>query len=94
MADLNFFSGVYSEEEISVAAVSSFISNLAVNSNPEGLSLPEFHARMTTPQVLLPFIAVGSGWGVDSSDVGVHALLVVLHESPELAEANQERLTE
>ena len=80
MADLNFFSGVYSEEEISVAAVSSFISNLAANSNQEGLSAPEVHTHMKTPQVLLPVIAVGSGWGVDSPDVGVHVLLVVLHE--------------
>ena len=86
MADLGAYAVAYTEADMSLA----MLTPLYDRPRPDQ---PEYSvSRMTAPPALLPFRAIGSGWGLTSLDKPPHAFLVIVHDSDETARANAERL--
>ena len=86
MADLGAYAVSYTEADMSVATLAP-LYDYRMSDQPE-YSV----SRMTDPPVLLPFRAIGSGWGLTSLDKPPHVFLVVVHDSDDAARANAVRL--
>ena len=86
MDDLGAYAVSYTEIDMSLATVAPLYDR----PRPDQ---PEYSvSRLTAPPALLPFRAIGSGWGLTSLDKPPHAFLVIVHDSDETARANAERL--
>ena len=86
MADLGAYAVAYTEADMSLA----MLTPLYDRPRPDQ---PEYSvSRMTDSPALLPFQALGSGWGLTSLDDPPHAFIVIVHDSDETARANAGRL--
>ena len=95
MADLGAYAVSYTEADMSLATLTPLYEKQRVRiiSDPPKPQEPEYSvSRLTDPPALLPFRAIGSGWGLTSLDEPPHAFLVIVHDSDETARANAERL--
>ena len=89
MADLGAYAVSYTEADMSLATLTP------LNEKPRVEFIPPIEysvSRLTDPPALLPFRAIGSGYGLTSLDKPPHVFLIVVHDSGEAARANAERL--
>ena len=89
MADLGAYAVSYTEADMSLATLTP------LNEKPRVEFIPPIEysvSRLTDPSALLPFRAIGSGYGLTSLDKPPHVFLIVVHDSGEAARANAERL--
>ena len=89
MADLGAYAVSYTEADMSLATLTP------LNEKPRVEFIPPIEysvSRLTDPPALLPFRAIGSGWGLTSLDKPPHVFLVVVHNSDDAARANAVRL--
>ena len=89
MADLGAYAVSYTEADMSLATLTP------LNEKPRVEFIPPIEysvSRLTDPPALLPFRAIGSGYGLTSLDKPPHVFLVVVHDSDDAARANAVRL--
>ena len=96
MDDLGAYAVSYTETDMSLAALTPLYETqqmIRTYSGPLKPRQQEYSvSRLTDPPALLPFRAVGSGYGLTSLDKRPHAFLVIVHDSGDTARANAERL--
>ena len=89
MADLGAYAVSYTEADMSLATLTP------LNEKPRVEFIPPIEysvSRLTDPRALLPFRAIGSGYGLTSLDKPPHVFLVILHDRDDAARANAVRL--
>ena len=89
MADLGAYAVSYTEADMSLATL------MPLNEKPRVTFIPPIEysvSRLTEPPALLPFRAIGSGYGLTSLDKPPHVFVVVVHDSDDAARANAVRL--
>ena len=89
MADLGAYAVSYTEADMSLATLTP------LNEKPRVEFIPPIEysvSRLTDPPALLPFRAIGSGYGLTSLDKPPHRFLVVVNDSDETARVNAKRL--
>ena len=89
MADLGAYAVSYTEADMSLAALTPLYEKPTVEFIPP---IEYSVSRLTDPPALLPFRAIGSGYGLTSLDNPPHVFLVVVHDSDDAARANAVRL--
>ena len=96
MADLGAYAVSYTETDMSLAALTPLYETQMIRtySDPLKPRQKEYSvSRLTDPPALLPFRAIGSGYGLTSLDKPPHVFLVVVHDIDDAARANAVRLT-
>ena len=89
MADLGAYAVSYTEADMSLATLTPLYEKPTVEFIPP---IEYSVSRLTDPPALLPFRAIGSGYGLTSLDNPPHVFLVVVHDSDDAARANAVRL--
>ena len=95
MADLGAYAVSYTEADMSLATLTPLYEKQRVRiiSDPPKPQEQEYSvSRLTDPPALLPFRAIGSGYGLTSLDNPPHVFLVIVHDSDDAARANAVRL--
>ena len=78
MADLGAYAVSYTEADMSLATLTPLYEKPTVEFIPP---IEYSVSRLTDPPALLPFRAIGSGYGLTSLDNPPHVFLVVVHDS-------------
>ena len=91
MADLGAYAVSYTEADMSLATLTPLYEKPTVEFMPP---IEYSVSRLTDPPALLPFRAIGSGYGLTSLDKPPHRFVIVVHDSGEAARANAVRLQE